>query len=875
MKKYNLKRFLASLLAVLMLASVTGVSPAVFADWGDSARAGIATTAAKSGEKIVLNGSEFKIRIPYKNGSVDYNTLYQTIFDTCVNVSKSTPKSRDQVDIEYKFSPGVYIALEGATIGSKTYASIKEDQTYEVKFTYHYGWNNVKSVDATCKITFLGREALPGVSAITADATFNDDLSINYDALRQDIFDQVKAQVSLPENVKFENVSFKYYFNYNDIYKKWVDFEGKTGVNIGNLHINIPAVECGSTYKVQLSWGGDDTYKAWSPEFDVTVVDGRTDTSISFVEDRTVNIPFTETGIDYEAVKTSIWALVDTITPADISKDSITVKYDGTNINDNPAISEGNHTLNFSYAGSANYKPFSTDVPVNFIDNRIVAFAAKECPENLSRGYVGNTLDEAKTLEKAREELVTALKDVPLSEIKVEYKFAGNYTPLNIDGIRLHLTDINKTDIRVSYAGNATYKAFSAEFENLYFADNREASSIVFKDGASITYNMKADVMKQDIFDNAIDWEKSSLPAKETLSIKDFKFECNTSLISKIPVWEDIAGDEYPNLNAGDKREIRVSFVGNSDFKPGEFDFTIKVAKAHVDVSMNAFTKAYAGNEDDLTIKKLGITLNPNDPRIDIYRVFVGINTNLEASVNLVLTDKQWEFIKNVSKAQAWLYDNAPSLFPSFNETIQDKLEKGMTIAEFKEYMNNAITAIENAANDETWGSIVQGGLDLFHIDLEAIKALASVFDVLTKLSDDLTIAIGIPKHAGLYRVYAIAANMNYETNSASGTVLILMNWKDIKIVPNADLKKQTITVSEAKEYADGTKAAATLLNKETGESSGIDQSALHYRYTGLNTIYSNHEFPTKPGKYIVTVSVRGGDYYALPTTFTFTVKAD
>lgn len=247
----------------------------------------------------------------------------------------------------------------------------------------------------------------------------------------------------------------------------------------------------------------------------------------------------------------------------------------------------------------------------------------------------------------------------------------------------------------------------------------------------------------------------------------------------------------------------------------------------------------------------------------------------LKASVNLVLTDKQWEFIENVSKAQAWLYDKAPSLFPSFNETIQDKLEKGMTIAEFKEYMNNAITAIENAANDETWGPIVQGGLDLFHIDLDAIKALASVFDVLTMVSDDLTIAVGVPKHAGLYRVYAIAANKNYETNFASGTVLILMNWKDIKIVPNADLKKQTITVSEAKEYADGTKAAATLLNKSTGESSGIDQSALHYRFTGLNKIYSSHDFPTAPGKYIVTVSVRGGDYYALPTTFTFTVKAD
>lgn len=32
MKKNNLKRYLASLLAVLMLISVTGISPAVFAE---------------------------------------------------------------------------------------------------------------------------------------------------------------------------------------------------------------------------------------------------------------------------------------------------------------------------------------------------------------------------------------------------------------------------------------------------------------------------------------------------------------------------------------------------------------------------------------------------------------------------------------------------------------------------------------------------------------------------------------------------------------------------------------------------------------------------------------------------------------------------
>ena len=53
MKKYNLKRFLASLLAVLMLASVTGVSPAVFAE-------GSATPELKasSGEVIIRSGMD-------------------------------------------------------------------------------------------------------------------------------------------------------------------------------------------------------------------------------------------------------------------------------------------------------------------------------------------------------------------------------------------------------------------------------------------------------------------------------------------------------------------------------------------------------------------------------------------------------------------------------------------------------------------------------------------------------------------------------------------------------------------------------------------------------------------------------------------------
>lgn len=758
MKKYNLKRFLASLLAVLMLASVTGVSPAVFAE--ETAAPELVATSKEQPKEVLIKS----------------NFTNEQVLTALADTLLTNADAVDAQSLDWTYT----CAVKGNYTVLKVPAETKEAREANVPVfgkTYtdpKYVYGNLFGKDLTAEATYT----YPALKA-NADGAYT--LYLNGQAVYITKVAKLKSAINVV----------------NTVPEIAIPYNADGSVNNAKLHESI-----------------------------------------------------------FKAVVTGT-------TPAGLT-------YDQLSYPDN--FSEGEHTITISYAGNDDYSGTSKDVKVKFVDGRNVAFTAKEQPKTLSIGYVGSLPNEEATLAKVREQLINKAGDVDLNQVKIEYNVAfGKYAKLDIAAVLGHV--LVATDIKLTYAGDATHKPFTKIFENIKFADNRVASSIVLKENASITYNKEKGAMKQDIFDNAIDWEATKLP--EGITKDDLTFECNTSLVPKITVWGDIDGKEYPNLDAGDAQKIRISFVGNSDFKPGEFEFTIKVAKAHVDVSMNAFTKAYAGNEDDLTIEKLGITLNPNDPRIDIYRVFVGINTNLKASVNLVLTDKQWEFIENVSKAQAWLYDKAPSLFPSFNETIQDKLEKGMTIAEFKEYMNNAITAIENAANDETWGPIVQGGLDLFHIDLDAIKALASVFDVLTMVSDDLTIAVGVPKHAGLYRVYAIAANKNYETNFASGTVLILMNWKDIKIVPNENLKKQTITVSEAEKYASGKLAAAMLLNKSTGESSGIDQSALHYRFTGLNKIYSSHDFPTAPGKYIVTVSVRGGDYYALPTTFTFTVKAD
>lgn len=760
MKKNTLKRCLASLLAVLMLVSVTGISPAVFAE--------DVTTPPNLVETSANNPKEVLIKSTYSNEQV-LTALADALFTNAADVDAQAQSWTYTCEGsgEYKYyqltNTGNRTATNNSTGSIFGFTSTKSDVE---AFTY----KKVK-IDVTCNHPAL---------AANADGAYT-------------------------------------------------------------LYLNGQAVHIKKVAKLTSS---------------VNVANDTIDVTIPYNADGSVNEALLKQSIFEAAGVTAV--------PEVLSYDQLTYSGD---------FSEGHKTITIAYAGNDDYYGSSASVTVNFTDSRAVAFTANEKPGSLNMGFVGNDVNVEATKKAVLKQLVNKIGDVELDQIKVEYmpSVLGIKTGTYTDFSKLSTSDISsyykkvKTDIRLSYAGDTTHKAFNVEFTDLCFADNRVASSIAIKDNASITYNMKADVMKQDIFDNVIDWDNSALPAKDTLTVADFEFE-----VKSVLVWKDIGDGEYPLLDAGDGQTIQISFVGNSEYKPcNDKEATINVAKADVAVSMNKFTKAYAGVEEDLTIEKLGITLDPNDPRIDIYRIFAGINTNLDTSVNLVLTDEQWDVIVKISEVQAYLYKNAPDMFPSFNETLQDKLEKGMTIGEFKALIAEIIDAIDKAEDIPLVGAGVKALLESLNIDLDSIKTMATVFDKLTQFSDDTTIALGVPQHAGLYRVYAVAVHKNYNTSYASGTVLILMNWKNMKIV--TDLKKATVSLEDAEKYANGDLAAARL--EYNGSTDGIDQSSLHYRYTGLNTIYSSHDFPTKAGKYIVTVSVRGGDYYALPTTFTFTIK--
>lgn len=497
------------------------------------------------------------------------------------------------------------------------------------------------------------------------------------------------------------------------------------------------------------------------------------------------------------------------------------------------------------------------------------------------------TIDYAQLKERIMEKVVTNPADIDRSSIVLTYEASPDLSKLGenkfidkitemvgkewmpIDGgskkvigidVPYFAMNVGENKIKLSWAGDDQYKPFEWTGD-IKLVDNRIQAKIVFKEDASITYNMDANVMIEDIIKNAIDWEKSELPADYKAS--DFTVKYYNADEDK---WLPIGGLEknikagilkdYPHINAGDGQQIQVTFNGSKDYKPSDTaEGTLNVAKADVKVSMKLLTSVLAGQKVNKDVLK--VTLDPDDPELDLYIVFVGFNTYKEKTIYVKLTEDQEKVIDFIS-------DTQKSLPPYYKEeeTLRGKLNEGMTVDEFITYVD------ELMKNDAIKSALEKNG-----IDAEMLQNIVTALKSINKVTGDLRIAIGSPKHAGLYQAFAVAVNKNYNTGVGTGTVIVAMNAAGMKLEPNTELKKQTITVSEAEKYKKGEKAVATLTCD--GDASDIDQSCIHYRFTGLNKIYSSHDFPTAPGKYIVTVSVRGGDYYALPTTFTFTVKAD
>ena len=410
------------------------------------------------------------------------------------------------------------------------------------------------------------------------------------------------------------------------------------------------------------------------------------------------------------------------------------------------------------------------------------------------------------------------------------------------------LKDADNGDYQVRLAGTTT--------EATLVKVDKYSTKVELKADASITYNMDAAAEKEAIVASVIDYEKSNLPEGTTAA--DFTVQLKTGITEF-----DTAYDNVPDtkINAGDGNVIRVKYNGNDTYKESDWaKATITVAKATVKVSVTPITKIYAGEEID---RNDFYTLNPNDPELDVYVLFVGVNSNMESCVNVKLSEDQEKLIEAISNAQEKWYE---IIKDTESLTLKEKLQEGITFGELKEIINGIVT-----------NKTIMGILELAGYDTEAIKNIVTALDKLTSLSDDTIIAIGTPAHAGMYIATAVAVGKNYETSEGTGSLIVLKNWKGIKLEKNPILnsgeKANTITVSQAEALKAGNNLC--MLTKDGEAVNNASAGSIHYWFTGVGKLYAKSAMPTVPGKYIVTASVRGGDFFAFPKTFTFTIVAD
>lgn len=428
------------------------------------------------------------------------------------------------------------------------------------------------------------------------------------------------------------------------------------------------------------------------------------------------------------------------------------------------------------------------------------------------------------------------------------------------------LKDLGKGTYQVRLAGTNTVATL--------IKVDQYTSTIVFKENATITYNMDANNMKQQIFANAIDWEKSVLPAKDTLNFDDFEYQYKALPVAlekvndkidldSIKMYVDIKGYKgitdlttFEQMGAGDQ-VIRVKFNGSDDYKVCTSENpNLKVEKANVKVSItSAFKFMRAGEKIDITKY---VTTNPADPALELYVVYVGVNTNLESTVYLQLSGEKEKFVNGIN---AFLnYFDLPDL------------NEGITVGEFKEALNKALEKVDNKLTE----FLVNQALKKYGLTYQNLKDLVDALNQI-KIADNLRFAIGSPAHAGQYFATAIAVNDNYNTGiSLPASVTVLKNTGlklELNPMLNSNGKRNTITVSQAEEL----KASNALctLTKSGDDLDSTSAGAIHYWFTGVGKIYAKSEMPTAPGKYIVTASVRGGDFFAMPKTFVFTIVAD
>lgn len=831
------------------------------------------------------------------DGSLNFDALRAAILEQVV--ASSTPAlTLQNTEIKYaaEDKTGVFhdwVKLEGDKINLATYPAISAgDQQIQISFK---GDNTYKASSKTTTVTFTDRAdahivlkegqtvALPYVDATTVD----------YDALRAAILQQVVDEGTTPA-LTLQNTEIEYYASSALVdHKEWVKLEGEyKTIPVINKEIGYPAISA-DEQQIRISFKGDDAYKA---SFATTTVTFTERPGIEAVtkENPTFKLDFTADGeAIYNNIKQQVFgAVVESTNPA-LTVDDVTIEYYATattgalgewghawmpleggeaHFLTYPAIGEGTQQVRITWGGSKNYAAWQWQGNVVVTGREAAPFQLKQSVTEVGIVYnADQSINYAETAQALREALIESTDSaVSINDLTVEYN-AGtrelkNFQPLDFNGIGFKF-GLNGQTIRFTWRGNADYMAYTQEVD-VTMVDNRQPTEVVLKSGASITYNMDANVMLQAIFENLIDWDASKLPEKGTLSADDFTIEyyaTPTVTVGNIggdvglQKWVPIEGEDgisagklqyfYPQMGAGDQK-IRVTYKGNADYRPSTpIEGNLTVNKAKVSVKVHS-TSIYADEE----LSKDFITTDPAD-NFDIFTVFGGVTSDVTGSVFVQLPERltKGTIITAIDKTLEGLG----------HKTLTQMMQEGTTVGELRKLLSDIV------AKGDDLPQPVKDLLKKAGIDIDTLVKLNEALNKFPGLLDNVRVAFGTPDQAGIYTVCAVTNNKNYETGFGMGALVVKKHYSGVKLQWNQTIPNGKLTAEQAADFDFG---VTLMYNGDPAAK----QTNVHYLYSGFTSkwkVYSSTTTPpTEPGRYVMTVVTLGGNYQAAPITRSFQI---
>lgn len=850
------------------------------------------TKAEKLSSSITLKQGA-SVKLPYnEDGTLNADALRAAIFDQVVE--NTTPElTVSDVTIEYyataeSGSAGnigkEWMPLEGGTKDLLTYPAISAGkQKIQISYAGNNTYFGTTSQEVT--VTFADREASNIVLKPDQQVAlpYTDATTVDYDTLRAAILQQVVSEDTTPA-LTTENTEIKYKFTKDT----WVDLAG------GKI---APAVSAKS-YEIQISFKGDDTYKASSATTTVTFTE-RPGIEVTTNENPTFKLDFTADGAAiYDNIRQKVWDAVVVSTNPTLTVDDVTIEYyatattgavdklghawvalTGGKVNGltYPAIGEGTQKVRITWGGSKDCAPWSWEGDVVVTGRADAPFQLKEgVTEGMTVAMVYNrdqSINYEATAQALREALLESTdSNISIDDVTVQYNaditgITKNYKPLDCnETLVLVKFGLGNQIIHFSWSGNANYKPLKLDDVTVKMSDNRIKSRIELKDGVSITYHMDPAVMEQEIFENLIDWDASTLPEKSTLSADDFTIEYygenvlgeeDGGISGGVKQWAPVAGGKvntltYPQMGAGDQK-IRVTFKGDADYRPSdakEGNLTVKKAKVSVKVHS---TSIYAEEAKD----KLGegfITTDPAD-KFDIYTIYGGVTSDVTTSVFVQLPERM------TNGTIIMLIDK--TLKDLDKKTLTEMMQQGTTVGELRKLLSEIV------GKGDKLPQPMKDLLKKVGIDIDTLVKLNEALNKLPGLLDNVRVAFGTPDQAGIYTVYAITNNKNYETGVGTGMLLLKKHYSGVKLQWNHTIPNGKLTAEEAKNFDFG---VTLMYDGKPAEK----QTNVHYLYSGFTSKwkpYSSTETPpTEPGRYVVTVVTLGGNYQAAPITRAFQI---